>query len=157
MGKLPTKRKLAKKDVNKAGQMNKYSPTWVVAHGKDAPGYTLKLIDRIRLGVKKTDWKELITYLGATEKEFVSILPASISSMQKKKVYSKETSERIYELAKLFGLGYTVFDTREDFKDWLMTPSRALGNKKPFDLLDSSFGFEMVEREIIRIQYNVYS
>jgi ribosome-associated toxin RatA of RatAB toxin-antitoxin module len=30
-------------------------------------------------------------------------------------------------------------------------------NKIPFELLDSSFGFEMVENEIVRIQYNVYS
>jgi uncharacterized protein (DUF2384 family) len=38
-----------------------------------------------------------------------------------------------------------------------MTPSKALGNKKPFDLLDCSFGFEIVENEIARIQHNVYS
>ena len=91
------------------------------------------------------------------QKEFEHILPASISSMQKKVVYGKETSERIYELARLFGLGYEVFDSKEDFKKWLMTPSKTLGNKIPFELLDSSFGFEMVENEIIRIQYNVYS
>jgi putative toxin-antitoxin system antitoxin component (TIGR02293 family) len=137
--------------------MDKFSPAWVVVHAKDAANYMLELIDRIRDGVKKTDWKYLISYLGSTEKEFENILPASISSMQKKKVYSKETSERIYELAMLFGLGYEVFDSKEDFKNWLMTPSRALGNKKPFELLDSSFGFDMVEHEIVSIQYNVYS
>ncbi|MFT6719210.1 MAG: hypothetical protein ACJAY8_001610, partial [Sphingobacteriales bacterium] len=27
----------------------------------------------------------------------------------------------------------------------------------PFELLDSSIGFELVEHEIIRIQHNVYS
>lgn len=134
-----------------------FSPSWVVLHGKDAPGYKMELIDRIREGVKKTDWKQLIQYIGSTEKEFEHILPASISSMQKKTVYNKETSERIYELARLFGLGYDVFDSKEDFKQWLMTPSRTLGNKIPFELLDSSFGFEMVENEIVRIQYNVYS
>ncbi|RUM61913.1 MAG: antitoxin of toxin-antitoxin stability system, partial [Sulfurimonas sp.] len=94
--------------------------------------------------------------LESTEKEFIHILPASLSSMQKKKVYSKETSERIYELARLFGLGYEVFDSKDDFKNWLFTPSKALGNKKPYDLLDSSLGFQMVENEIVRIQYNVY-
>ena len=135
----------------------KFSPSWVVLHSKDSPGYKMELIDRIREGVKKTDWKQLIHYTGSTEKEFEHILPASISSMQKKTVYGKETSGRIYELARLFGLGYEVFDSKEDFKKWLMTPSKTLGNKIPFELLDSSFGFEMVENEIIRIQYNVYS
>lgn len=135
----------------------KFSPSWVVVHSKDAPRFKLKLIDRIREGVKKSDWKQLIQYTDSTEKEFEHILPSSISSMQKKTVYGKETSERIYELARLFGLGYEVFDSKEDFKRWLMTPSKTLGNKIPFELLDSSFGFEMVENEIIRIQYNVYS
>lgn len=136
---------------------SKFSPSWVVVHSKDAPGFKMELIGRIREGVKKSDWKQLIQYTDSTEKEFEHILPASISSMQKKAVYGKETSERIYELARLFGLGYEVFDSKEDFKKWLMTPSKTLGNKIPFDLLDSSFGFEMVENEIIRIQYNVYS
>jgi putative toxin-antitoxin system antitoxin component (TIGR02293 family) len=141
----------------KIPRMAKFSPTWVVVHAKDAPAYQLELIDRIRQGVKKADWKHLIAYLGSTEKEFADILPVSISSMQKKEVYDQETSERIYELARLFGLGYDVFDTKQDFKNWLVTPSRALGNKQPFALLDSSFGFEMVTNEIVRIQYNVYS
>ena len=107
--------------------------------------------------MKKEEWKELIWNIGATEKEFESILPSSISSMQKKTVYGRETSERIYELARLFGLGYQVFDTKEAFRGWLVAPSKALGNKPPFQLLDSSFGFEMVENEILRILYNVYS
>lgn len=143
--------------ATKESNLTKFSPSWVVLNGKDAPGYKMELIGRIREGVKKTDWKQLIQYTESTEKEFEHILPASISSMQKKTVYNKETSERIYELARLFGLGYDVFDSKEDFKKWLMTPSRTLGNRIPFELLDSSFGFEMVENEIVRIQHNVYS
>lgn len=133
-----------------------FSPSWVVFQANNAPGIKLELIERIRTGVKKEDWKQLIEDLGTTEKEFENILPTSISSMQKKKVYDKETSERIYEISRLFGLGFEVFDSREDFKSWLLTPSKALGDKKPFELLDSSIGFELVENEIIRIQYNVY-
>ena len=141
----------------KDNALDKFSPAWVVVHSNEAPGHNLELINRIRSGVKKTDWKDLIASIGSTEKEFENVLPSSISSMQKKAVYSRETSERIYELARLFGLGFEVFDTKEAFKQWLMTPSRALGDKIPFELLDNSFGFELVENEIIRIQHNVYS
>lgn len=137
--------------------IKKYSPSWVVLHAKDAPEYQLELIHRIRGGVRKEEWKQLISSIEATEKEFEDILPTSISSMQKKAVYGKETSERIYELAQLFGLGYEVFDSKADFKDWLLSPSRALGERSPFELLDSSLGFELVEKEIMRIKYNVYS
>ena len=145
------------KETKRKISMAKFSPSWVVNNVNDAPSYKLELIDRIRNGVKKDEWKQLIRNIGAKEKEFECILPVSISSMQKKNIYGKETSERIYEISRLFGLGFEVFDTPEDFKQWLATPSIALGNKKPFELLDSSFGFELVENEIIRIQYNVYS
>jgi putative toxin-antitoxin system antitoxin component (TIGR02293 family) len=148
---------MSTKTTSKGARLEKFSPAWVVVNAKDAPGYKMELIDRIRVGVKKDDWKQLITSIGSTEREFEYILPSSISSMQKKTVYGRETSERIYELARLFGLGYEVFNSKDDFKEWLMTPARPLGNKKPFDLLDSSIGFEMVENEIIRIKYNVYS
>jgi len=142
---------------NQKLHFTEFSPSWVVDHVRDAPGYQLELINRIRIGVKKDDWKQFIKHIGATEKEFEFILPTSISSMQKKEVYGRETSERIYEISRLFGLGYEVFDSPGEFKAWLMTPSKALGNKKPFELLDSSFGFELVENEIIRIQHNVYA
>ncbi len=137
--------------------VEEFSPSWVVFNVNTTPGHQLELIDRIRNGVKKNDWKQLIEDIGATEKEFEFVLPTSISSMQKKKIYGRETSERIYEISRLFGMGFEVFDTPEDFKKWLMLPSKALGNKKPFELLDSSMGFELVENEIIRIQHNVYS
>lgn len=154
--KTDVKSRVARKSRNLSIPV-KFTPYWVVLNAKDAPGNKIELISRIRAGVKKADWKQFITYTGSTEKEFENILPSSISSMQKKAVYGKETSERIYELARLFGLGYEVFDTKEDFKNWLMTPLKTLGNRIPFELLDNSFGFEMVENEIVRIQYNVYS
>ncbi|GAA4146519.1 hypothetical protein GCM10022216_31540 [Sphingobacterium kyonggiense] len=138
-------------------KFKEFSPSWVVHHAKNEPGFNVELIERIRKGVRKSDWKDLIAVIGSNEKDFEHILPTSISSMQKKEVYDLETSERIYEISRLFGLGYEVFDSPDKFKNWLFTTSRALGNKKPFDLLDSSLGFTIVENEIIRIQYNVYS
>lgn len=138
-------------------KFKEFSPSWVVHHAKNEPGFNVELIERIRKGVSKSEWKDLIAVISSNEKDFEHILPTSISSMQKKEVYDLETSERIYEISRLFGLGYEVFDSPDKFKNWLFTPSRALGNKKPFDLLDSSLGFTIVENEIVRIQYNVYS
>ena len=146
------------KDIpNSGASVNKYSPFWVLNNSEDSPAYQSALIEKIRTGVTKKEWKELITYIEAAEKDFKKILPCSISSMQKKDIYNQETSERIYEIARLFGLGYEVFDSPEKFKNWLFTPSNALGNKKPFDFLDCSLGFNVVENEITRILHNVYS
>lgn len=136
--------------------VEEFSPTWMVENTEHASASSLKVIEKIRTGVTKNAWKQLLASIGATEKELEFLLPTSISSMQKREVYGKETSERIYEVAKLFGLGHEVFDTKEDFRNWLQTPSKVLGGVPPFQLLDSSLGFSLVENAIERIRYNVY-
>jgi len=145
------------KSVEENKEKRPYTPIWYTNNIVNEPAIGLALIENVRAGVKKSEWKDFIHGIGATEKEFESILPSSISSMQKKAVYDKETSERIYELARLYGLGYSVFDEKSDFDAWLDTPCTPLGDKRPFELLDSSFGFELVRNQIVRIQYNVYS
>lgn len=135
---------------------NKYSPSWVLDNSDDSPAYKLALIEKIRTGVTKKEWKDFIKYIEVDEKDFEKILPSSKRKMQNKNIFNQETSERIYEISHLFGLGYEVFDSPEKFKNWLFTHSKALGNKKPFDFLDSSLGFIVVENEITRVQYNVY-
>lgn len=109
------------------------------------------------MGVSKEDWKQLISDIGVIEKEFEFLLFLFISSMQKKLVYDCEIFECIYELVCFFGLGYEVFDFFVDFCNWLFVLFCVLGNCKFFDFFDSSFGFELVENEIVCIQCNVYS
>ena len=162
---LPVKKRITANNVVKPRSEDRhgeedpvlFSPAWVLFNIRDNPDYKLEVISRIRNGVRKAEWKRLLSKIGATEKEFENILPNSLSSMQKNTVYGKETSERIYEIAQLYGLGFEVFDNREDFKKWLVTPARSLGDKKPIELLDSSLGFDLLKNEIIRIQHNVYS
>lgn len=146
-----------KKTDQSPRKLTPYSPEWVVNHVGEASDNKLELVKRIRKGVPKQQWKRLLQSIGAAEKDFELIIPTSISSLQKKSIYGIETSDWVYQLALLYGTGYAVFESREQFTAWLHTPSKPLGDKKPFDLLDSSFGFEMVEREIMRIRYNVYS
>lgn len=69
--------------ASRISRPSKFSPAWVVLNAKDAPGYKMELINRIRDGVKKSDWKLLINNINSSEKEFENILPSSISSMQK--------------------------------------------------------------------------
>jgi uncharacterized protein (DUF2384 family) len=41
------------------------------------------------------------------------------------------------------------------FKSWLDTPSFALGNVKPLELLRDSYGKEMIVGELTRIRYGI--
>jgi putative toxin-antitoxin system antitoxin component (TIGR02293 family) len=60
-------------------------------------------------------------------------------------------------MAEVTQLGLEVFGNMEKFKLWLETPSYALGNLKPLELLKDSYGKEMVTGELTRINYGILS
>ena len=64
-------------------------------------------------------------------------------------------SERIIHLTLLFKYGIEVFGTKEKFKSWLETDILALGNIKPNQLLDNSFGIDLVKDELGRIEHGI--
>jgi len=66
-------------------------------------------------------------------------------------------TEKIIELAEVTNFGKEVFDTTEQFYLWLNTPSLALGNLKPAELLKDSYGKEMVMSELNRIEHGIFA
>lgn len=66
-------------------------------------------------------------------------------------------TEKIIELAEVTNFGKEVFDTTEQFYLWLNTPSFALGNLKPAELLKDSYGKELVMAELNRIDQGIFT
>jgi putative toxin-antitoxin system antitoxin component (TIGR02293 family) len=66
-------------------------------------------------------------------------------------------SEKIIELAEVTNYGKEVFDSTEQFYLWLNTPSYALGNLKPAELLKDSYGKELVMSELNRIEQGIFA
>lgn len=65
-------------------------------------------------------------------------------------------TEKILELAEATNFGKEVFDSTEQFYLWLNTPSYALGNLKPAELLKDSYGKELVMGELNRIDQGIF-
>ncbi|MGQ1784092.1 MULTISPECIES: antitoxin Xre/MbcA/ParS toxin-binding domain-containing protein [unclassified Saccharicrinis] len=55
----------------------------------------------------------------------------------------------------LFSKGFEVFGEKKNFLSWLYSKSIALGNIRPIDLLDNSFGINLVKDELIRIEHGI--
>ena len=64
-------------------------------------------------------------------------------------------SERILQVVMLYSFGVEVFGEEAAFLTWLQTQSLALGGRAPQDLLDSSFGIELVRDELGRLEHGV--
>jgi putative toxin-antitoxin system antitoxin component (TIGR02293 family) len=95
------------------------------------------------------------------EDDWATFLGISTKSLQRNKVkenfvFKSLQSEKIFELAEVTAIGKEVFDTDEQFYLWLTTPSFALGNLKPMELLKDSYGKEMVLNELQKIDQGIF-
>lgn len=117
-------------------------------------------IELSRNGINKRNLLFLAKKINFDLKEMAGILHISERTLQRytaAKKLSPEVSERAIQLAKLYCKGEEVFGDLEQFKKWMQYPNRALGMKQPKDLLDTTFGFQLLNEELIKIEYGVFS
>ncbi|MCD6450054.1 MAG: DUF2384 domain-containing protein [Thermotogaceae bacterium] len=120
------------------------------------------LISRaVRRGVTSQLFNEIKMNSPFDDQQWSTFLNVNIRTLQryrleKNHVYKSMQSERIFELAEVISMGNSVFDSPADFKNWLITPSLALGREKPVNLLDNSYGKDLVIAELNRIEYGVF-
>ena len=120
------------------------------------------IIQSIRNGISYdlySNFKEVAPF---SESEWAKYLNLSLKSLQRYKnevafLFRPIHSEKIIELAEVYLFGKDVFDSNEQFNTWLNTPSYALGNLKPSDLLQDSYGKELVMDELNRIDQGIFA
>lgn len=61
------------------------------------------------------------------------------------------------ELNELYLYGVKVFDSDENFHNWLKSPNIVLNGETPQKLLETIDGISIVKDVICRIEYGVYS
>lgn len=74
---------------------------------------------------------------------------------QEEKTFDSLQSEKIIEIAILQKKGTEVFGSTEKFNLWLHTENLALGKNIPKDLLDNTFGINLLKDELTRIEYGI--
>lgn len=114
-----------------------------------------------KVGVTVRIFEEIQQFSPLNERQWSDSLNINVRTFQRYKtqpahVFKPIQSAKILELAEVFNEGSKVFDNDDDFKDWLNTPSLALDNKKPIDLLDSSYGKDLVLAELNNIEYGIF-
>ena len=120
------------------------------------------IIHSIRKGIPYSLFKYIKANTPFTEVDWAGFLNISTKSLQRYKseedhIFKSIHSEKIIELAEVTNLGKEVFDTLDQFYLWLNSPSFALGNMKPVELLKNSYGKEMVINELNRIDQGIFA
>ena len=119
--------------------------------------YGMNLIESARQGVSRADFVDFAKRIKRSVQSLARIIPASYSSLSKKQSFDLKTSERILAIAEVYALGIEVFGDIDRFNHWLNAISLPLGGKTPFSILDTSFGIELVKKEIGRIDHGIFA
>jgi putative toxin-antitoxin system antitoxin component (TIGR02293 family) len=124
------------------------------------------IISTIQKGIPYKLFDLIKSIMPFTESDWANFLGVSTKTLQRYKQPTKNDSkaimlksiqsEKIIELAEVTNVGKNVFGSMEKFKLWLDTPNFALGNMKPMELLNNSYGKEMIIGELNRIEHGIF-
>lgn len=118
------------------------------------------ILQLTRDGLPKRILLALAKKISLTIQELANIMHISERTLQRyddDEIIKTEYSEKAIELARLYTRGEEVFGSMDKFKSWMKTPSHVFKGEAPVSLLDTSFGFNMVFRELGRIEHGIFA
>lgn len=111
-------------------------------------------------GLTKENFDRLKAYTGFDTDTLANILSITSRTIQRKKlgdVFKPDISEKMLEIADIYSFGIEVFGELERFQKWMDSKVIAIGNKKPVDLLASSYGRSHIKQLLGRISHGIFS
>ncbi|MDT3405181.1 type II RES/Xre toxin-antitoxin system antitoxin [Mucilaginibacter terrae] len=127
------------------------------------PGKASSDFDVVRLarqGLPKKVLTTLAQKISLTLQELAGIMHINERTLQRyddDTVVKTEYAEKAVELARLYTRGEEVFGSMDKFKRWMKTPSHIFKGESPVSLLDTSIGFDLVLRELGRIEHGIFA
>jgi len=118
------------------------------------------MLQLTRNGLPKRLLLSLAKRISLTIKEFADIMHISERTLQRYEddtIIKTEYAEKAVELARLYTRGEEVFGSLHKFKTWMKTPLHVFKGETPVSLLDSSVGFDMVFKELGRIEHGIFA
>nr|WP_249665389.1 antitoxin Xre/MbcA/ParS toxin-binding domain-containing protein [Mucilaginibacter sp. Bleaf8] len=118
------------------------------------------VIKLTRQGLPKKVLLSLAGKISLTLQELAGIMHISERTLQRYEddtVVKTEYAEKAIELARLYTRGQEVFGSMDKFKQWMKTPSHVFQSEMPVSLLDTSVGFDLVLRELGRIEHGIFA
>lgn len=117
------------------------------------------IINTIKKGIKFSVFTSIAQNSPFSLIEWSQFLNVSERTMQRykkeRKSFDSNSSEKIIEITLLYRYGIEVFGNKEKFNSWLETKNLALGGITPKELLDNTFGINLLKDELTRIEYGV--
>ena len=122
---------------------------------------SVAMVNMLREGVEFTYLNSISDRINFTLEDWSSYLHLSERTIQRykkeKKPFDTIYSEKIVQIDLLYKRGVEVFGNEDNFHTWMETKSIPLGNAKPKELLDTTYGINLVADELIRIEHGIFA
>jgi len=120
----------------------------------------MDIIKLAREGFSKQVLMSLAKKISLNLQELAYILHISERTLQRyddDEIIKTEYAEKAVELARLYTRGEEVFGSIDKFKLWIKAPSLVFNGEAPVTMLDTSAGFDMVFKELGRIEHGIFA
>jgi putative toxin-antitoxin system antitoxin component (TIGR02293 family) len=118
------------------------------------------IIKFAREGFPKRILLALAKKISLNIQELSNILHISERTLQRyddNAIIKTEYAEKAVELARLYTRGEEVFGSMDKFKLWMKAPGIVFNGEAPVSMLDTSAGFDMVFKELGRIEHGIFA
>jgi putative toxin-antitoxin system antitoxin component (TIGR02293 family) len=119
----------------------------------------LYVIREVRKGIAYNSFTNAVKNVPLTLKEWSGILDLSERTLQRykkdKRAFDTLQSEKIVQVTLFIRYGRDVFGDENKFNLWLNTENLSIASVKPKELLDSSFGIDLLKDELTRIENGI--
>lgn len=120
----------------------------------------IDLITITRKGLPKSVVYSICEVLAISMDRLSDLLHISHRTLQRKAdddLLTVSNTEQIFEIADVVSKGIEVFDTLDNFRNWLHSTPYIFNGQKPLDFLDTKFGIQYVKNIIGRIAHGIPS
>lgn len=130
----------------------------VLSKYKSSINSDLSIVKSANLGVNSVIFSELVEISGINrnflaEEVFDVSLKTMLRYQKEKKKLNPRNSEIALKLLNLFNKGIDIFGTMNSFMSWLNKQAYGLGGQIPIKLMNTNTGIDLIEEELIRIEF----
>jgi putative toxin-antitoxin system antitoxin component (TIGR02293 family) len=121
---------------------------------------TLEVIEASKRGLRGKELGQIQEETNFSNQDWSNFLQCNLRTIQRYRrtnsLIDPSSSERVLLMAQIVEHGREVFGGDSRFQIWLNSPSQALANRTPLQLLDTTTGMSMVKAELSRIDHGIY-
>lgn len=120
-----------------------------------------ELIHLSRQGLTPETFEEIVALLPFSLHEWARFIGVSertlIRARKENKNLGTVASDKVIRIAQLYQKGTEIFRDEKKFCKWLDAPIMVVGGEKPKNLLDTSFGLELVDDTLGQIEHGIFA